>query len=192
MSGDRDRILVGGRERREIAIVEHDPAWSRRFGEIRGPLVEELAGVAVRVEHVGSTAVPGLAAKPIVDVQIAVEQADREELFGPGLARLGYEPRVREPGHRMFRTPARDVHVHVWQAGSDDERRHLLLRDWLRRTPADRDRYEHVKRELARHDWADMNAYADAKTAVIAEILGRAEVWAAASGWSLPEPLLAR
>jgi GrpB-like predicted nucleotidyltransferase (UPF0157 family) len=181
-----ERALVGGRERRAIVIVDHDPSWARRFEELREPLVAALAGVAVRVDHIGSTAVPGLAAKPIVDLQIAVAEPEREELFVPPLVRLGYELRVREPEHRMLRTPARDVHAHVWRAGGEDERRHLLLRDWLRRMPADRDRYAEVKRALARQEWEDMNDYADAKSGVIEEILGRAQEWANATGWSFP------
>ena len=178
--------IVGGRERRPIVVVEHDPAWAARFASLRGPLVEGLAGIAVRVEHVGSTSVPGLAAKPIVDVQLVVEEPDREERFGPALSRLGYHVRVREPGHRMFRTPERDVHLHVWRAGSEDERRHLLFRDWLRRTPADCERYAAVKRQLAQRAWESMDDYAEAKTAVIEEILLRAEAWAREGGWSFP------
>jgi GrpB-like predicted nucleotidyltransferase (UPF0157 family) len=185
----REEALIGGREPRPIAIVEHDPAWAHRFGALRAPLAAALGSVAVRIEHVGSTAVPGLAAKPIVDVQVAVADPDREELFVPALEWLGYVLRVREPGHRMLRTPALDVHVHVWRAGGEDERRHLLFRDWLRRSAADRERYARVKRRLAARDWEDMNAYADAKTPVIAEITVRAERWASASGWSPPEPL---
>jgi len=184
----RAEALIGGRERRPIVIAEHDPAWARRYEDLREPLLAALAGVAVRVEHVGSTSVPGLAAKPIVDVQVAVADPDREELFVPALERLGYELRVREPGHRMLRTPRLDVHVHVWRAGGEDERRHLLFRDWLRRSADDRARYEAVKRELAARAWEDMNAYADAKTPVIAEIAARAERWAAATGWAPPEP----
>jgi GrpB-like predicted nucleotidyltransferase (UPF0157 family) len=181
-----ERVLVGGIERRPIEIVDYDPAWAARFTALRAPLAAALAGVAVRIEHVGSTAVPGLAAKPIVDVQVSIADPDREELFGPALERLGYRPRVREPGHRMFRTPTLDVHVHVWRSGGAEERRHLLFRDWLRCSAEDRERYERVKRALAARAWEDMNAYADAKSSVIAEITARAECWAAASGWSLP------
>lgn len=175
--------LVGGRERRSIEIVEHDPAWAARYEELHDRLAGALAGIALRIDHVGSTAVPGLAAKPILDVQLAVEDPDCEAVIGPLLAPLGHAIRVREPEHLMFRTAARDVHLHVWRADSEDERRHLLFRDWLRRAPADRERYEAVKRALAQREWEDMNAYADAKTAVIEEILGRAERWAAESGW---------
>ena len=84
----------------------------------------------------------------------------------------------------MFRTPARDVHVHLWRAGSDDERRHLLFRDWLRESADDRARYETVKRDLAARQWDDSNDYADAKSDVVTEIMGRAETWASQTGWS--------
>jgi GrpB-like predicted nucleotidyltransferase (UPF0157 family) len=183
------RALVGGRERRAIAIVDYDPAWPERFTALRAPLLDALAGVAVRIEHVGSTSVPGLAAKPIIDIQVGAERPDDEELFVPLLAPLGYELRVREPAHLMFRPAARDVHLHVWKAGSEEERATLVFRDWLRHTPDDRERYERVKRELATRVWADMDAYATAKTPVIAEILARAERWAADGGWELPAPL---
>lgn len=81
---------------------------------------------------------------------------------------------MREPGHRMVRTPVRDVHVHVTPAGSDWVHRDLLFRDRLRCDPADREAYAALKRQLAQRDWPDMNAYADAKTDLIQEILGRA------------------
>jgi GrpB-like predicted nucleotidyltransferase (UPF0157 family) len=94
--------------------------------------------------------------------------------YGSSLEAAGYVLRVREAGHRMFRTPARDVHVHIWPSGSEDVRRHLMFRDWLRSHPDDRQLYERTKRELAGRPWRDMNYYADAKTPVIDEILGRA------------------
>lgn len=178
--------LIGGRERRAIVLVPHDPAWSDRAAAIRAALAGALAGVAVRIEHVGSTAVPGLDAKPIVDLQVAVADPGDEATLTPAMAAQGLELRVREPGHRMYRTPAHDVHVHVWVAGSDHERRHLVFRDWLRRSPADRARYAAVKHELAAREWEEMNDYAQAKGAVIAQITVRAEAWARASGWALP------
>lgn len=91
----------------------------------------------------------------------------------------GYELRVREAGHRMFRTPERDAHVHVWKAESDDERRHLLFRDWLRQAPDDRALYESVKRRFIGEKFTDMNYYARAKGPVIEDIMRRAEAWAA-------------
>ena len=168
-----DRVLIGGRESREITIVEYDPAWPARFAQER-LRIAELGSVAKRIEHIGSTAVPGLAAKPIIDILVTVDDVEDEACYVPTLEACGYVLRVREPDHRMFRTPARDVHVHVWRCGGDDERRHLLFRDWLRGNAPDRDLYEQTKRELARRSWADMNYYAEAKSAVIVAILERA------------------
>ncbi len=178
-----DAVLVGGRERRDVVMAEPDPTWPATFERHRAVLARTLGAGARRIDHVGSTAVPGLAAKPIVDIQVTVVDPDDEAAFGPALEDAGYVLRVREPRHRMFRTPARDVHVHVWEAGSDDERRHLLLRDWLRVDEADRTRYEDTKRRLARRRWRDMNYYAEAKTPVITEIMARAEAWARREGW---------
>lgn len=191
--------LIGGRERRTIVLAPHDPAWSQRFAALRAELARGLAGVAVRIDHIGSTAVPGLDAKPIVDLQIAVAAGVAgaaaaaacldEAALTPPMVALGYELRVREPAHLMYRTPARDVHAHVWIAGGDDERRHLIFRDWLRRSPADRALYAAVKHGLAAREWDDMNDYAAAKSAVIADITARADAWAVESGWALPPAL---
>jgi GrpB-like predicted nucleotidyltransferase (UPF0157 family) len=158
---------------RKITIVAYDPTWPARFEQERGRIAG-LGSVVKRIEHIGSTAVAGLAAKPIIDILVTVDDVEDEARYVPALEACGYVLRVREPGHRMFRTPARDVHVHVWRSGSDDERRHLLFRDWLRGNAPDRELYEQTKRELARRSWADMNDYADAKTAVIVAILQRA------------------
>ena len=102
-----------------------------------------------RVEHVGSTAVPGLAAKPIVDISVGVDDPDDDAAFTLALTNAGYMLRVIEPEHRMFRTPDRGVHVHVWREGSADQADQLVFRDWLRVHAEDRARYEAVKRELA-------------------------------------------
>jgi len=170
-----DRVLIGGWESREITIVEYDPAWPARFAQER-LRIAVLGSVAKRIEHIGSTAVPGLAAKPIIDILVTVDDVEDEACYVPRLQACGYVLRVREPDHRMLRTPARDVHVHVhvWRCGGDDERRQLLFRDWLRGNAPDRDLYEQTKRELARRSWADTNYYADAKSAVIVAILERA------------------
>ena len=170
-----DRVLIGGRERRAIVLVEYDPEWPRRFEVERRRIRAALDSLVLRIEHIGSTAVPGLAAKPIVDILVGVEDADDEKVFGRALEAAGYELRVREPGHRMFRTPARDVHVHVWNEIDPEVARHLRFRNRLRVSAEDRREYERVKRELVSQDWADMNDYADAKTEVIQAILARAE-----------------
>src|SRR4051794_32270352 len=168
-----DRVLVGGREKRAVVIAEPDPAWPRRFEAERDRIARALGDRALRIEHIGSTAVPGLAAKPIVDVLVEVAALDEAGLTPP-LNAAGYRLRVREDGHLMFRAPARDVHVHMWPAGSEEVSRHLAFRDRLRSSPEDRRAYEDLKRDLAARDWDDMNHYAEAKGGLIREILDRA------------------
>lgn len=177
--------LIGGVEHRVIEIANYNPSWVATFDRERRRISAALGGSAVRIDHVGSTAVAGLAAKPIVDVQISVRDAEEDLAYLPRLEASGYQLRVRSPGHRMLRTPALDVHVHACAVGSAWERQHLLFRDWLRRAPDDRVLYEATKRKLAQRDWPDMNAYADAKGAVIGEITVRAEAWARESRWSV-------
>ncbi len=169
-----DQVLVGGRERREIEVVDYDPAWPQRFQHERARITNALGDRACAIEHIGSTAVPGLAAKPIVDVLVTVEDPEAEPAFAPALIDAGYELRVREPGHRMFRTPARDVHIHVRALADPEVDRHLLFRNRLRQSPEDRHRYEQLKRALAERTWNDMNHYADAKGPLIEEILAGA------------------
>lgn len=172
--GDLDDVLIGGRERRKIVIVDHDPAWAARYQVERERIVDALGDRVLRIDHVGSTSVPGLAAKPIIDIDLSVADPDDEAAYVPDLEGAGYVLRVREPQHRMLRTPERDVHLHVCALGSEWERVHRMFRDWLCEHPDDRDRYEAIKRELSRRDWDDTNDYADAKTDIIADILSRA------------------
>jgi GrpB-like predicted nucleotidyltransferase (UPF0157 family) len=139
-----------------------------------------LGASALRVEHIGSTSVPGLAAKPIVDVLVTVQDVEDEAAFVPALEREGFVLRVREPGHRMVRTPERDVHVHLYEPDHEAVSAYLDLRDWLRADAGDRALYETTKRRLATRTWTDMNEYADAKTDVVLAILGRARAWRAA------------
>jgi len=168
-----DAVLIGGRERREIVIVEYDAQWPRRFESERERIAAALGGTARRIEHMGSTAVPGLAAKPIVDMLVTVSDVTDAASYGPALERAGYELRVREPDHRMFRTAARDVHVHVWSDADPEVDRTLAFRDRLRESPADRVEYERLKRSLAQREWSDMNHYANAKGPLIEAILKR-------------------
>lgn len=144
-----------------------------------------LGEVALRVDHIGSTSVAGLVAKPIIDIDVSVSDPDDEVSYLPQMLVAGYLLRVREPGHRMFRTPHLDVHVHICAQGSQWERRHLLFRDWLRHDGRDRAAYGQLKTDLARRKWPDMNAYAAAKGPLIAAIIERAERWAEAGGWML-------
>lgn len=166
--------LVGGREAVTVVLRDHDPAWAGRFRSVRELVETALGGRALAVEHVGSTAVPGLAAKPVVDVQVTVADVEDEAGYVPALVATGLELRVREAGHRLFRTPERDVHLHVHGPGDPALTERLDLRDHLRRDSNDRVLYEATKRALAGREWADVDDYADAKSAVIAGILGRA------------------
>lgn len=170
-----DRVLIGGREKREIVILDYDPAWPSRFEHERKRVRQALGPTARRIVHIGSTAVPGLAAKPIVDILVTVKDPDDESSLVPALESAGYELRVREPGHRMFRTPTRDVHVHIWADADPEVGRYLAFRDWLRHSAEDRSAYERLKRELATRQWSDMNEYANAKSGLIAEIITKAE-----------------
>jgi GrpB-like predicted nucleotidyltransferase (UPF0157 family) len=176
-----DAILIGGREKRDIVVVPYDPAWVERYERERLRIVEALGPSVRDVHHVGSTSVDGLAAKPIIDIVLVVSRPDVEGTYVPALEEAGYVLRVREPGHRMLRTPERDVHIHVWEDPADDER-HLLFRDWLRRSPDDRAAYQALKEQLAAQDWEDVNDYARAKSSLIGEILGRAQQWAGNDG----------
>ena len=176
--------LVGGPEARTVEIVTHRPEWAERFATEQARIAAALPH-AIAIEHVGSTSVPGLGAKPIVDIQVEVDGLDEARDLPP-LEAVGYVLRVREPNHLMVRTPERDVHVHLWADQSDLDR-HLLFRDWLCTNAADRAQYESVKRELATHTWRDMNDYAYAKSEVINDITARAEAWAATTRWSRRE-----
>ncbi|HEV2863922.1 MAG TPA: GrpB family protein [Pyrinomonadaceae bacterium] len=166
--------LIGGAERRAIIIADYDPDWPKKFETHALVIAEALGESALRIEHVGSTSVPGLTAKPIIDILVVVSDSADESAYLPQLKAAGYVLRVREPEwneHRMFRTPEMDVHVHVYSAGCAEVERNLTFRDRLRRNVEDRNRYERTKRELAAREWPDMNAYADAKTEVIESIL---------------------
>ena len=163
-------------EKRDIKVVPPDPTWPATFAIERAKILTALGVKAVRVDHIGSPSIPGLGAKPIIDVGLNVLDVDRDEHYLPDLIAAGYQLRVREPGHRMVRTPDLGVHVHVCTAGSDWERRPLLFRDWLRYDQSDRAAYNALKNQLAQEDWPDMNAYAQAKGPLITEITARGEV----------------
>ena len=172
-----------------IEVVPYDPSWPRRFARYRRRLADALDGGAIRIEHVGSTAVPGLAAKPIVDIQVSVRDIENEESYVAVVERAAAELRMREPGHRYFRPAGkrpRDLQVHVCEAGSDWERNHLLFRDYLRAHPDVRDAYASLKFRLAARYRDDRLAYNDAKSAFILDALDAARLWATKEGWDVP------
>ena len=169
--------IIGEIEPRAIVIAEYDAAWPERFRREEAKIRTALGHAALVVEHIGSTSVPGLAAKPIVDILLVVEDSGDEASYLPAIEQAGYVLRVREPDwyeHRMFRTPEKDVHVHVLSGGSPEINRLLLLRDHLRENEGDRELYTSTKRKLASRDWPSGDHYADAKTGVIEGILSRA------------------
>lgn len=166
--------IIGGTEKRTLALVDYDAAWPQAYLEHEQRIRASLGPAAVQIEHIGSTSVPGLAAKPIIDVLVTVADITAEEDYLDGLLHAGYDLRVREPGHRLVRTPARDVHVHVMEVGDGAAEDYLLFRDHLRANVGDRALYERTKRDLLMQEWADMNAYAEAKSGVITEIKARA------------------
>ena len=182
MDADLDAVLIGGREIRSIVIVDYDNEWPVRFEELALRVKNALGNGALSVEHIGSTAVPGLAAKPIVDMLLVVHDVTDEGAYVPLLEHEGFVLRVREPRHRMLRTIEKDVHIHVFEPESQEIRDYLDLRDWLRINEADRDLYASTKKKLAQQRWSDMNFYADAKSSVVQQILGRARDGHATSG----------
>jgi GrpB-like predicted nucleotidyltransferase (UPF0157 family) len=167
-------ILIGGTEKREILIADYNPLWPGKFQQHAALIVRALGPKALSIEHVGSTSVPGLAAKPIIDILVVVENSGDEAAYLPALLAVGYVLRVREPGwhqHRMLRTPALDVHVHLFSAECPEIVRMLAFRNRLRSHANDRLRYETLKRHLAKQDWPDTNAYARAKTELVEQII---------------------
>jgi len=170
-------VILGEIEQPTIVIADYNPAWPEHFRREEVRIVAALGEDALSVEHIGSTSVPGLAAKPIVDILLVVEDSGDEATYLPAMEGAGYVPRVREPDfheHRMFRTPEKDVHVHVFSAGSPEIERYLLLRDCLRQNEGDRELYTQTKRELAKRSWPTMEHYAEAKTEVVEAIIFRA------------------
>jgi GrpB-like predicted nucleotidyltransferase (UPF0157 family) len=169
-----DEKFIGGIERREIRLVEYDLSWPKQYRRHADTIAGALGTALVSIEHVGSTSVPGLAAKPVIDIVVVVENSGDEAKYLPALTQAGYQLRVREPEwyeHRMLRTPELDVHVHVFSRGCSEVSRMLAFRDRLRESAQDRQRYETVKRELAAKNWPTMQDYADAKSDVVASIL---------------------
>ena len=159
-----------------ILIVEPDPKWPAEFEREAVTIRSALGGLIVSLEHVGSTSVPGLPAKPIVDIDVQVPDSSNEDAYVPALTSVGYRHVLREPwwnGHRMLVRGDGGVNLHVFQAGSPEPLRHLLFRDWLRTHPDDRDLYAAAKRRLAVETVDDPDSYNLDKNAVIDDIYTR-------------------
>jgi GrpB-like predicted nucleotidyltransferase (UPF0157 family) len=160
-----------------IQIVDYDPAWPRLFEREVAKIRAALSERALLIEHVGSTSVPDLAAKPRIDILLVVADSSDEAAYVPALEATGYVLRIREPDwfqHRLFNSPDIDLNMHVFSEGCVEIDRMLGFRDHLRRNDADRQLYERAKRELAQREWRFTQDYADAKTTVVEEIIARA------------------
>lgn len=160
-----------------IVLVEYDPAWPEQFAREAQRTHAALGPCALRIEHIGSSSVPGLIAKPIIDILLVVADSADEPSYVPALEKAGYVLRVREPEwhqHRMFKGPDINLNLHVFTVGSEEIDRVLMLRDRLRNNPSELALYAEAKRNLARQNWQYVQNYADAKSKVIEGIISRA------------------
>ncbi|OJH38035.1 GrpB family protein [Cystobacter ferrugineus] len=161
-----------------ILLVDYDPRWPVLFEREAAKIRAALGERALMIEHAGSTSVPGLVAKPILDIIVAVADSGDEAAYVPALEAAGYQLRIREPEweqHRLLIGTQPDVNMHVFSSGAREITLMLTMRDWLRSNEADRELYAATKRELASRTWKYVQHYADAKTTVISGILARAE-----------------
>jgi GrpB-like predicted nucleotidyltransferase (UPF0157 family) len=162
-----------------IVVSDYDPGWPASF-EREAARIRLILGARVELlEHAGSTSVPDLPAKPVIDIILAVADSSDEATYVPALESAGYVLRIREPDwfeHRVLKGPDTDINLHVFTVGCPEIDQMLLFRDWLRAHPADRDLYAAAKRDLAKREWKFTQSYADAKSGVVQEILARARV----------------
>jgi GrpB-like predicted nucleotidyltransferase (UPF0157 family) len=179
---DDEQILAAAvgeppQQYREIVLAEYDPEWPKWFEQAAEQIRAALGDAALEIHHVGSTSVPGLMAKPLIDINLVVADTTDEEAYVPKLEAVGYVLRVREPDwfeHRMLRGSQPPVNLHVFPPECPEVEQMLLFRDWLRTNDADRELYARTKRELGGQEWKYVQNYADAKTEVVQEIIGRA------------------
>jgi GrpB-like predicted nucleotidyltransferase (UPF0157 family) len=135
-----------------IDVTDPDPAWPRWYDDLAGRIRDVLGWQALQLEHVGSTSVPGLAAKPVIDIDLTVADPDREQDYVPALETIGFRLVIREPWwyhHRALVADEPRGNLHVFGYDSPEPIRHRIFRDWLRGNPGDRDRYAAIKRQAA-------------------------------------------
>jgi GrpB-like predicted nucleotidyltransferase (UPF0157 family) len=174
------KVVVGEAQSmtRPVEIHDYDPEWPQLYAREEARIRAALGDRVVRVEHAGSTSVPGLPAKPVIDIVLEVPDSTDESSYVPDLEGAGYKLAIREPEwfeHRMFKGPDTNVNLHVFTAPCDEVDRMLLLRDHLRTSAEDRELYAAAKRELATRDWKYVQQYADAKSDIVQKILSRAQ-----------------
>lgn len=160
-----------------IHLAPYDPDWPKQFALQANRIRDALSERVLLLEHVGSTSVPGLSAKPVIDMVLAVSSSADEPSYVPSLESRGFVLRIREPDwfqHRLLKAPENAGNLHVFSAGCEEIDRMLKFRDWLRTHEDDRRLYEATKRELAARTWKVTQNYADAKSEVVRQILSRA------------------
>jgi GrpB-like predicted nucleotidyltransferase (UPF0157 family) len=160
-----------------IVLAEYDPSWPAMFEREAQRIQHALGEGVVQLEHVGSTSVPELAAKPRIDILLVVQDSSAEPSYVPALESAGYVLRIREPDwheHRLLKGPDTAVNLHVFSSGCVEIDRMVRFRDWLRTHVEDRVLYERTKRDLASRKWKYTQHYADAKTEIVGQILARA------------------
>ena len=162
-----------------IRFVEYDPGWPALYAREEARIRSVLGDRVLAIEHTGSTSVPGLAAKPIIDITMIVADVLDEDAYARDLEAAGYVLRIREQepdwyDHRVFKGPDTNINLHVFSDGCVELERMVGFRDWLRSHDDDRDLYERTKRDLVTREWQYVQNYADAKTEVVEQIVARA------------------
>jgi GrpB-like predicted nucleotidyltransferase (UPF0157 family) len=175
---------IGGLQplRAPVELADYDPTWPVHYERVANRIRSILKDRIVLIAHVGSTSVPSLAAKPIIDIALEVPDSSDEDAYVPEMEGAGYLLRIREADwfeHRLFKGPDVNINLHTFSADCAEVDRMLIFRDWLRANESDRQLYARTKRELAARDWKYMQQYADAKTAVVKEIMAHAEATSA-------------
>ncbi len=173
------KVIVNGNveHNQTIQLNPYDEKWPALFEREKERILKILKDKALMIEHIGSTSVSGLMAKPIIDILLVVEDAGKEEDYMDDLCRHGYILRVMEPdfeNHHMFKGPDTDIHLHVFSKGSKEIEKYLLFRNYLRLHDDARELYENTKKELAKKTWKYVQNYADAKSEVVQKILSDA------------------
>jgi len=170
------RVNRGDRAPSRVEVVAPDPAWAESYAVVRERIRAALGPRVLALEHVGSTSVPGLWAKPVVDVDLTVADSADEGAWLPDLEAAGFGLTVREPDweeHRMVHGRGPTSYVHVFSPGAREPRRHVMFRDWLRTHPDDRDRYAATKREVAARGFTDGMLYNNAKSGFVYDLYER-------------------
>jgi GrpB-like predicted nucleotidyltransferase (UPF0157 family) len=170
------KVRVGNPPSRRVVVVDHDETWPTRFAVLEVQVREALGDRVLALSHVGSTAVPGLAAKPVIDIDLTVADTEDEAAYLPDLQAAGFVLRIREPdweGHRLLTDATLSTNLHVFPTGTPELVRHLLFRDWLRTHHEDRARYAALKAELGRRGFTDGMDYNNHKAELVYDIYER-------------------